>query len=406
VRPDAVRDAGARLREVVIGFCRDLVRIPSFSGDEGAAAERTADELRRLGLDEVTIDRAGNVLGVLHANASDRIEGAVLLNAHLDVVGVDEAADWPHPPFEGVVADGRLWGRGSTDTKSAVAAQVHAAGLLARLQREGSLTRRRDLVVAAVVQEEVGGLGTAALLEERGADYRAAVIGEPSEGALSFGHRGRVEVRVRFHGRAAHASRPDWGLNPHGSLARFVSSLPSLGHDADERFGSSSVSPTLVWARPESVNVIPSVVELVLDWRNVPAESPEAVRARVRALAQDAAEAGVRVEVLTPRLDLCSWRGERRELELVSRPFGTDPDGELFRRARTALEAGLGRDVPAIAWDFASDGGWLEAAGVPCIGFGPGRMDVMHAVGESCELDLLAEAVAGYAFLALALDDA
>ena len=170
----AIREGGADLRARVTEFCRDLVRIPSFSGEEGEAAERTADEMSRLGLDEVGIDRAGNVVGLLKANAHDRLDGAVMLNAHLDVVAVDETADWPHPPFAGAIADGRLWGRGATDTKSAVAAQVHAAGLLARLQAEGSLHRRRDLVVAAVVQEEVGGLGTACLLEDRGADYRAA----------------------------------------------------------------------------------------------------------------------------------------------------------------------------------------------------------------------------------------
>ena len=84
--------------------------------------------------------------------------------------------------------------------------------------------------------------------------------------------------------------------------------------------------------------------------------------------------------------------------------FGTDPKGELFRKAHLALEESLAHAVPVISWDFASDGGWLQAAGVPCIGYGPGEMKVMHAIQESCSLDLLAEAVDGYALLATALD--
>ena len=401
---DALREAGRAARERTVELCRDLVRIPSFSGEEGDAAERTAEEMRGLGYDEVEIDRAGNCLGLVKANAAERLDEAVLLNAHLDVVAVDEEAPWPHPPFEAAIEGGRLWGRGATDTKSAVAAQVAAGGVIAALQREGRLERQRDLLVAAVVQEEVGGLGTACLLEDRGAGYRAAVIGEPSGGALSFGHRGRVELRVRFHGKAAHASRPDWGINPHESLARFVLALEELERDRDERFGSSSVAPTLVWARPDSINVIPSQVELVLDWRNVPGESPATIRERVTRLAERAAGQGVRAEVLTPVVPLTSWRGVTKELERVSQAFGTDPEGELFRTAHRALEEGLGREVATIRWDFASDGGWLQAAGVPCLGYGPGDMQVMHAVQESCSLDLLAEAVTGYAVLAQALD--
>lgn len=400
----AIREAGHARRERAISFCRDLVRIPSFSGEEGEAAELTAEEMRRVGLDEVEIDRAGNVIGILKANAAERVEESLLLNAHLDVVAVDEKADWPHPPFEGVIADGRIWGRGATDTKSAVAAQVHAAGVLAQLQHEGVLRRSRDLVVAAVVQEEVGGLGTACLIEDRGADYHAAIIGEPSLGALSFGHRGRVEVHVRFHGRAAHASRPDWGLNPHYSLSRFVQALGDVERDEDAQLGSSSVAPTLVSARPASSNVSPSVLELVLDWRNVPAEAPETVRERILAIAEASAEEGVRVEVVTPASPLTTWRGVERDVEQVMKAFGTDPEGELFRSAHRALEESLAHAVPVISWDFASDGGWLQAAGVPCIGYGPGEMKVMHAIQESCSLDLIAEAVDGYAVLATALD--
>ena len=157
-------------------------------------------------------------------------------------------------------------------------------------------------------------------------------------------------------------------------------------------------------ARPDSVNVIPSVVELVLDWRNVPAEQPATIRERVTAIAEAAAEDGVRAEVVTPVVPLTSWRGVEREIERISQAFGTDPNGELFSSAHRRLEAGLGHEVEVISWDFASDGGWLQAAGVPCIGYGPGEMQVMHAVRESCSLDLLAEAVPGYALLALALD--
>jgi putative selenium metabolism hydrolase len=397
-----VRALAADARAAVIATCGDLVRTPSPSGGEEAAARLIAARMRELGLRHVEIDRFGNAIGFVRARASRGTP--LLLNAHLDHVDAGDHGDWRHPPFEGVIRDGRLFGRGSTDTKSAVAAQVHAAAILQGLVDDG-LPLQRDVVVAAVVQEEVGGLGTAGLLED-GRAFSAAVIGEPSLGQLAHGHRGRVEIEVAFRGRAAHASRPDWGRNPHEALARFVLRLNELVHDDDARFGRSSVAPTLVRVQPTSVNVTPEELVLTLDWRNVPAESPEAVLARVRELAVRELPEGIRAEARLASARLRSWTGLERDIPRVSRAFSTPPDAPLLRAARESLVHGLGHAVDVIPWDFASDGGWLAATGVTCVGYGPGDMPLMHATGESVSLDLLEECTAGYALLALGLDAA
>lgn len=397
-----LRRIAERRGDAARSFCRELVRTPSPSGDEGAAARRTADEMKHLGFDEVELDAAGNVIGVLRATVPEPGPGAVLLDAHLDHVATGDLRGWPHPPFEGVIADERLWGRGATDTKSAVAAQVHGVACLAEATKELGLPRRRDVIVAAVVQEEVGGLGTAVLLDHA-PPLHAAVVGEPSLGHLSLGHRGRVELEVTFEGRAAHASRPEWGVNPHPALARFVTLLEEVERDADPLFGRSTCSPTLVGARPDSPNVIPQSLTLTLDWRNVPRERPETVRERVDGVARRAGGDAVRGHAAIPIRRLVSWTGVERDVERVSRPFATAEESGLARAAHEALTTGLGRSVDFITWDFASDGGWLAAAGVPCIGYGPGEMRLMHAVDESVSLKLVGEAVLGNAILAHAL---
>ena len=397
-----LRSAAQARRNAIVASCQALVQIPSLPGDERRAAERVLDEMRRARFTHVEIDTWGNVVGTLAANAPEKLPGAILLNAHLDHVDAGNSADWTFGPFSGHEADGRIHGRGSTDTKSAVIAQVHAASLLRELGDSMGLERTRDLIVAAVVQEEVGGLGSAGLIES-GHSFHAAVIGEPSQNALAFGHRGRVEIEVTFHGRAAHASRPDWGDNPHPSLARFIPLLDELLHDVDPAFGPSTVAPTLVHAQPASPNVIPSDLVLTLDWRNVSGESPEIIRERIEAIAEKSGAPGISIRVRTPTRLLTSWTGEAREMERVSRPFTIDRNGATFLSAHRALSTGLGRDVPVIPWDFASDGGWLASRGIPCVGFGPGDMRSMHVVDESVSIDLLVEAAAGYALLALGL---
>ncbi|MEM7246445.1 MAG: M20/M25/M40 family metallo-hydrolase [Acidobacteriota bacterium] len=392
--------------QAAVDACQEIVRIPSFSGDEEAAARCTVAMMERLGYDEVSIDRAGNVLGWIRADAPEderADDGAVLLCSHLDVVDVGDESAWPHPPFSGVIEDGLLYGRGSTDTKSSLIGQVHGAAWLRDWCRENGITRRRDVLVAAFVQEEVGGLGASVFVDE-GPRCATAVIGEPSGGCLAFGHRGRTEVELTFHGRAAHASRPDWGRNPHYSLARFLTRLEDeVAHDEDPQLGPSSVAPTQVSARPASVNVIPSEVQLVLDWRHVPSETPEEIHERVAAVAKSCCGEDITSAVATPSRPLRSWTGVERDIDRVSKPFGTDRNGPLFTGAHSLLCEGLDRDVEVIPWDFASDGGWLHAAGVTCLGYGPGTMKVMHAVAESVSLELLKESVSGYALLSLAL---
>ena len=136
---------------------------------------------RSLGFDSAYLDDAGNAVGVL-----DRGEGpTLLLTGHLDTVPTGDESEWPHPPLGGVVADGRLWGRGSVDMKSALACMAVGAAEAAERGFRGRL------VVAGAVLEEVSGLGSIHLGETL--DYDVAVLGEPSKLQLKLGHRGRVE---------------------------------------------------------------------------------------------------------------------------------------------------------------------------------------------------------------------
>lgn len=399
----ALRAAALAHRDGVAAFCRDLVRIPSPSGAEERAVRRTVEQMTALGLDEARIDAAGNATGVVRSRHPHRLEAPLLLDSHLDCVDASRDETWRHDPFEGVVADGRLWGRGASDAKSAVAAQVHAAAAIARL-RDAGLHLRRDVVVASVVCEEVGGLGTACLLD----DLRpaGAVVGEPSDLALAFGHRGRVEAEAAFRGRAGHAARPAFATSPVPSLARFVLALDGVAHDDSPALGRSTAVVTQLFARPGGPNVIPSEASATVDWRHVPGESPDVVAQRLRDAAEACSDAGVTADVRMPERPLVSWTGLARPVPRLSRAFATDPASREFRACREALSQALERDVPGIAWDFASDGGWLAQGGAVVVGFGPGEAACMHARDESVLLSSLSEAVVGNAALLVALDDA
>jgi succinyl-diaminopimelate desuccinylase len=385
-------DLARAYRAELIDLAQRLVQTPSLSGREANVAALIQAEMQSLDYDAVWVDEAGNVIG--------RIEGgdgpALMLNGHMDQVDAGDPAGWPHPPFGGEIHEGELWGRGSVDMKGALAAMVVAGGLI---KKAGTLLPG-DLYVSAVVQEEVGGLGARHLA--RTLPVARAVVGEASGNHLRRGHRGRMELNARFEGRSVHASMPDLGINPHFSMARFLSKLQGMRMASDRVYGSSTVAPTRVTSRPDSANVTPTTLDLVLDWRNIPGESPEEVVAQLWAVLADSLLSGCTGSVEVTTKELTSYTGfEMRYLDLFP-SFTTPPDDPWLLRARTVLEVALGRGVETGIWRFATDGGHFAAAGAAVLGFGPGDDTLVHTNQERIAVDDLFESVVGYLALSLA----
>ncbi len=380
-------------RSDLVGFARRLVQTASPSGHEAEVAHLIKTEMERLGFDEVTTDPVGNVIGRVRGG-----RGPVLMfNGHMDHVDPGDPTGWSHPPYGGDVTDGDLWGRGSVDMKGPLAAMVYAAGLI----KLHGLSLPGDLVVACVVMEELGGLGTRAMVSRL--KPAMAVVGEPSDGRLMRGHRGRVELVVRVTGRPVHASMPEQGVNPHYALARFLARLETLPMTQDPIFGASSVAPTLYRTDQTSPNVIPGEARLTLDWRNVPGETPEEIVEKLRRLLSECLPPGAegQVQVVTDRLT--TYAGYVEDFPSIFPSFALPNDHPLLQAARHTLSQALGRPVPTATWSFATDGGHLMAAGVPTVGFGPGDPRLAHTNRERLPVAALVEGLVGYVALATRL---
>nr|WP_237259023.1 M20/M25/M40 family metallo-hydrolase [Thermus brockianus] len=188
-----------------------LVQAESLPGKEEEVAGLLLEALKALGL-PATLDEAGNVEALLGEK-----EPEVVLTGHMDVVPVGDLAHWPYP--QGAVVGERLYGRGAVDMKGALVAMLLALEALSQRPLRG---RVRFL---AVVQEEVGGLGS------RHAALRlsplAFILGEPSGGRLMRGHRGRAEIWADFEGEEAHAALAS-GENPLYDLGEYLLALKDL----------------------------------------------------------------------------------------------------------------------------------------------------------------------------------
>ena len=390
--------------ENALAFAADLIRIPSMSGEEHAVASRLQEEMRLLGFDRIRVDELGSVAGVVKGRGD---APPVMLSCHLDVVAEGSHEEWEHPPFGGDVKDGFLHGRGAMDIKGPLALQVYAAAALAG-RAPG------DVIVGQVVYEEQGGWGMENLVRSGLVNPAAVIIGESTHGDIALGHRGRAQFEVVIHGEAGHASAPDRARNALALLPQVLTAVARLAErqESDSVLGPASLTPTDVTVRPESPNVIPDEVTVVLDWRILPTDTEASLIARVEhAIAETLPNvpAGYSVECRLASQHQTAYTGRSTDRSLLTPGFLMEPDHPVVTAAARA--AGRRNDPGESAhcrpWTFATDGGWTCGVfGIPTIGFAPGEERYAHTNRERLDVEEARWAFSRHPALIVAVQEA
>jgi putative selenium metabolism hydrolase len=371
--------------ESALAFAQDLIRIPGLPGHEGDVARRVYQEMEALGLADVRVDETGNVVGVARGTGA---APPALLNCHLDVVAEGDHAEWEVPPFSGEVRDGFLHGRGAMDIKGPLALQTYAAAALAG-KAPG------DVIVAHTVLEERGGLGMKQLLKSGSVAPGVVIIGESTHGDVCLGHRGRAEVEVLITGLAGHASAPDRARNALDLVGDVLFAVRALARNqpSDPVLGAASVAATMIDVLPQSRNVIPDKVVVVLDWRILPGTADgdllESVRRAVAAVVPQA-PAGLAYTVRMATEHQVTYTGLAEDKDLLTPGFLMEPDHPVVVAAARAVGRRGREDEPARVrpWTFATDGGWSSGVfGIPTVGFAPGEERFAHTNRERLDVE-------------------
>ena len=373
-----------------IAFAQDLIRIPSLPGEEGELTRRVVAEMEALRYDDVWIDELGSVVGVVKGGGGG---ATAMLSAHLDMVAAGDPEEWEHPPFDGVIADGWLHGRGAMDIKGPLAIQTHVAAAL-----RGRATG--DIIVAHPVFEERGGWGMDHLTRpDGGLRPDVVIIGESTHGDIAIGHRGRLEVEIVAHGLAGHASAPDRARNALDLVPAILAGAHDLAarQESHDVLGAASVVATGIEAVPASLNVIPDRATVTLDWRILPEDTVDTLLARVRDAIQphleracDRARPPANVQVRAATELQRTYTGVEEERRIFSPGFLMDPSDPIVVAAARAVGTRDGTGAPARVrpWTFATDGGWTcGVSGIPTIGFAPGEERHAHTNTERLALD-------------------
>jgi acetylornithine deacetylase len=284
-----------------------------------------------------------------------------VLCAHLDTVSTEGMTI---APFDPVVKDGRVYGRGSYDMKGSAAAIMWAAATLAHRDVPGRV------LVALVADEEYASLGAMDFVARHRAD--ACIVSEPSEGQLILGHKGFVWIEVVTAGKAAHGSRWDLGVSAIGGMGRIVAALEEFDRGELRRrvhplVGPASMHCALIEGGSGLSTYAPEC-RLKVERRTIPGETPEQVEREIR-------------EVIT-------MAGEEATVcRFFDRPPLTcDRNSPIARSVRDAIARVTGR-VPAEAGvAYWMDAAIFAAAGIPTVNFGTSGAGAHEAV-EWVDLD-------------------
>jgi len=376
--------AAAADPDEVLRYARALIAAPSENpgGTEDEVAEVAEGILADLGA-EIRIVRSDEGRPSVVARIGSGERPRLAWNGHLDTVPTGDLSTWSSDPFEGAVVDGRLVGRGACDMKGPIASALAAVAAI----RRAGLSLAGTLDLHLVADEELAGIhGTLVLHDHDLLDQDAAIVGEPTEMEIALAERGGAWVTAVAHGKAAHGSQPERGVNAILTMSRFLLRLEEvLPERVHPLVGSPTVNVAIV-AGGSAPNVVPDRCEVEIDRRIVPGEEdPEEVLAPFRSLVDDlvAERPDTRIEIT-----LREWT-EAAE---------TTGDSAIAATVRDAIAAETGSPPPFVGFTGITDARYyINDAKISTVIAGPGSLSLAHTANESIGVDEMVTAARAYA---------
>jgi succinyl-diaminopimelate desuccinylase len=372
----------AGLASSAIELTADLVRLRSVNppGEESACARLVAGILEGAGFQVSTHDLAEgrtNVVAVLKGAGGKE---PLCFTGHLDTVPFG-AAPWQHDPLAAERDGDKLYGRGTSDMKSGVAAMVFAA-----LQVAGLKQRAADLVLVFTVGEETGCDGARYLAQLGNVLPRAGalLVGEPTGNVPLIGHKGALWLKAAFKGVTAHGSMPELGDNAVLKAARGVVRLSDHQFDTDRHhhLGGPSINVGSLHGGM-NVNSVPDAAAVEIDIRTIPGQSNEAIRQEVMAVLGEGAEVSKIVDVGA---------------------VASNPQNEWISSVFDLYERHSGQRLDPKGAPFFTDASVLVPAmgNIPALILGPGETAMAHKTDEYCYASKIEAAVDLYVEIAKA----
>ncbi len=380
---------------LVIDIVSKLIRIKSLSGEEKEIAYIIRDLLNDVGVDKAFIDEYGSVIGVIKGS----INSTLVFEGHMDHVPEGDISQWINDPYEPVIIDGRLYGRGSVDMKGAIASMISS---IIKLRESRDIP---TIYYVFVPFEEIseGTVFKHTIEETLRIRPDLVILGEATNLNLHIGQRGRTVLKITLKGRSAHASMPSNAINPLFAMCTFIHRFRKLQFPVHDVLGQSTFSPTIIECEPKSTPMIPDICRLIIDYRFIVGETKENILNKIENILEELSKnrsiIGYNIEINKGTATL--WTGKVIDYEDFYPAWIMDKNSSLIKRAYSILRDHITGAIIGV-WRFSTDGVYSAGiAGIPTIGVGPGDENLAHMPNEYVPVKhlLLAEEI--YADMAM-----
>ena len=395
-------DAGiARLRDEMVDTLRELVRIPSITGNEGTAQEFMYRQYEATHLKNIRLTAQRekienhpvfcgankpyggrpNIIGIWEGDPRKK---SIILNGHIDTVSPEPIAQWKHPPFGGEVEGRRLYGRGALDMKAGLVANLFAVKAL----KQAGIDPGGTVILQSVIEEEEGGGGGALACFLEGYIADGMIVTEPASW-VNIALAGIIRCSVKVKGKAAHPSQSHLGVNAIGKMIFLYKALEDLdkARKAEVRFplfqdfqagGPSCHLIVGTFHAGDNISTVPGSAEMGCRIGFIPGETRQTIRSLIEKTIREAANQDPWLRDHPPEIEWLSFQVD---------PFYQDPDHPFVRRVISIAEkvAGENMEVKPRGGAWSEDTRLASLFGFPAVSMGP-TGERAHGVDEYVDL--------------------
>ncbi|MEQ8154120.1 MAG: YgeY family selenium metabolism-linked hydrolase [Clostridiaceae bacterium] len=379
-------------KKEVTAVCKRLIQSKSYSGEENIVVDEIKDICMEFGFDEIYVDKYGSIIAKIKGNKPGK---KVLLDAHIDTVPVGDIEKWTRNPFGGEEIDGKIYGRGASDMKGALAAMLVA---IKNFRDENHGDFSGEVVVAGVVHEECfEGVAARNISESESPDF--VVIGEASELNLKIGQRGRAEIIVETFGIPAHSANPEKGINAVYGMSKVIEKLRTIECSHNETLGKGVLELTDIKSSPyPGASVVPDYCRVTYDRRLLVGETRESVLKPIEEAAQELKKENPSLNCKVSYSfgkEKC-YTGNIIEGERFFPAWLFDSNEPFITNVYEGLKSvGLAPEITH--YSFCTNGShYAGEKNIKTIGFGPSKENIAHTIDEYIEVSQLEGACIGY----------
>lgn len=364
----------------IIKFTQEMVRCPGFSGDESKTAYVVVNQMKKLGFDEVEVDKWGNVIGAIYGVSPGP---TIVFDGHMDVVPVRNPELWDCDPYGGEISEGKIWGRGSADMKGGLASCLCSAAFVNRENISGKI-----LITATVAEELMIGRGLGKILEGKRVD--GVITCEPTgSNKLGVAGVGRTTIEMTVHGQVAHSSQPHLGDNAIYRAMDASERIRKMPRREDSFYGTDVIELVEMKSKPSpGYGSVPDYCWVLWECRLFPNETRAAFLKRFIKASEDFNRTE-KIDFKIGRIAVDCYTGEHLDYEDFLEAWETPPEDTFRQFVENALKQTGIKVKPIIFRGCTNVNISAGAMGIPSLIYGPGNLDFAHKPNEQLEIEEL-----------------